>query len=120
QIVPPGGDRVEDAIQVDGAIALDDCARLVDRRALTQEDDDFRAGARGEQACDLQRAAGVQPAAEPAREPLATLERVGMIEGPVAAEDLGAIPRPRRLLAREIEERDATGEVERPGVAREE
>src|SRR5262249_10187784 len=112
EVVPAGGDGAEHRVQVAGAGAPDDRARLVDRRALTEEDDDFGAGARGEQERHLQRPARIQAAAQATREALAALERIGVIEGAVAPEDLGAIARPRRLPAREIEERDAPGEVE--------
>ena len=106
------------AVEVHVAIAREQRARFVNGRGLTEKEHDLLARAGRHLDHGLERGARVEAGPDRSGRAAPPLQERGMIECPVAAQDLRPVPGPRGLASAQIGERDAVAEVDVPDVAR--
>ncbi len=87
---------------------------------LPEQHEDLGPRSVGELEARLQGGARIQAGAGGSLQPVSAVQAGGPVRGPVAAEELGPIGRPRRLAPAEVEEGDPAAEFRVPRVAREE
>src|SRR5271168_4008443 len=117
--VPAAGDFTENFVQIGGAVAHQQYARLVSVFCLAQEKYDFGARAGAQFDRGLQRGARIQAWAHFAGEWNAALQRRGTISSAIAPEKFRAVASEGSLLPAQVGEGDAAAELAAPGAARE-
>ncbi len=116
RVVPHSPHGGEAGAEVLAPVASDDAPRVGLVLALAEQEDHAHLLAGSQAQRGLQRGARVESRARLAREPSLARERGRSVEGPVAAEELGAVGRPRGRARAQIREGDAPGELLVPGV----
>ena len=107
------------AVAIHPAVAIDQGSRLLTALPLPQEEQHLGAFPRFELHFRLQGGTRIQAGSDLSRKLRATLQRRGVVEARVAAQELEAIAGPGGLAAAQVGERDPVRELPVPGVSRE-